>query len=177
MGWKNVKEHYKISHLVRVSEEGLCIGSAYIPEIIVIAPDGRLQVRHETSNEDLMRYQAEMEADRETLLRLMQSPDTFSASIPVYTYRGSEIIEKFCEEPGWPNTTHDGCMMHDNRYSMDKSIVVGWAKASAASAIEYTQETIAEAELKLEHQRNRLAEHEANLTKLNAAYPDIQASN
>ena len=43
MGWKNVKEHYRIGHSVHVTEKGICIGSSYIPDIIIIAPDGTIE--------------------------------------------------------------------------------------------------------------------------------------
>jgi len=36
MGWKNIKEHYRINHYVQVTEQGICIGSPYIHNIIVI---------------------------------------------------------------------------------------------------------------------------------------------
>lgn len=40
--------------------------------------------------------------------------DTFTASIPVYSYEDGTIIEKLCEKPGSPNLTHDGDLMYDN---------------------------------------------------------------
>ena len=30
MGWKNIKEHYRIGHTVHVTDKGICIGSPYI---------------------------------------------------------------------------------------------------------------------------------------------------
>lgn len=38
MGWKNLKEHFEIRHLVHTTKEGVCIGSEYVPCIIIIDP-------------------------------------------------------------------------------------------------------------------------------------------
>lgn len=38
MGWKNVKEHYQIGHIVCVTSKGLCIGSPYVRYCVANAP-------------------------------------------------------------------------------------------------------------------------------------------
>ena len=121
MGWKTVKEHYQIKHHVCVGEAGICIGSGYISDILVISLEGVLIKRYEDrSNNQLSEYQRRMDADPALLKRLVQTSDTFAISIPVYTYNDGTIIEKRCEAPGWPNVTHDGDMMYENRYSTDR---------------------------------------------------------
>jgi len=45
MGWKNVKEHYRIGHSVQVTEQGVCIGSPYVHNLIVVGLDGRFVKR------------------------------------------------------------------------------------------------------------------------------------
>src|SRR5688572_11028530 len=128
MGWKNVKEYYRIGHTVCVTEKGICIGSPYIHDIIVIALDGKRIIKPyadgRRTNEDLARYQAEMDHDMGKLWELVNNPDTFEKSLPVFTYRGGEIIEKKCEAYGWPNQIHDGQMQYDNTHSRDKLKVV-----------------------------------------------------
>ena len=47
MGWKNIKEHYRIGHAVQVTDAGICIGSPYIHNIIIIGVDGTLKKRTE----------------------------------------------------------------------------------------------------------------------------------
>lgn len=173
MGWKAVKEHYRIDHGVQVTEDGICIGSPYIHNIIVISRDGNIVKDDDrTLNDKLMRYQAEMKGDPETLRRLVQQEDAFEVSIPVFTWRGAEIIEKQCEELGWPNVTHDGEMMYENRFSTDRAKVVSWAKKDARIGIEHFERRIGEAEDSLASLKSALAQERENLASLDAAYPD-----
>ena len=43
MGWKNVKEHYRIKHIVCTTQDGIAIGSPFIQDIIVIGHDGTMR--------------------------------------------------------------------------------------------------------------------------------------
>lgn len=124
MGWKNLKEHYRISHIVQVTKEGICIGSLYIHNLMVIGTNGEILKRNnENRSKELVRYQAEMDADPSKLRELIEAPDSFTGSVVVYTYKNGDIIEKLCEEPGWPNMTHDGDRMYANTY-MDKEFSI-----------------------------------------------------
>ena len=120
MGWKRFKEHYRIGHFVHVAAPGFCIASQYSLELITVNLDGRITKRYGTDggggNEDLLRYQREIDADPELCRQLLMEPDVFSQSIPVWTFSGGDIIEKQCEEYGWPNCTHDGKLMYANHY-------------------------------------------------------------
>jgi uncharacterized Zn finger protein (UPF0148 family) len=178
MGWKNVKEHYRIGHIVHVTEKGICIGSGYISEIIVIDKAGTIIKRYDsTVNEGLLRYQQEMDADPETLKRLIKETDTFSKSIAVYTYEGGEIIEKQCEEPGWPNVTHDGCLMYENLFSTDKMTVVQWAIENAKAAVKLKIDSILRLEKQISEEQKLLSEFKADLEKLESEYQKSKYSN
>lgn len=167
MGWKNIKESYQIGHVVCVTEKGICIGSGYIHDLIVIGLDGTVKKRYDDrSNEDLGRYQQEIDADPVKLKKLALSPDHFDTSITVYTYDGGDIIEKQCEALGWPNVTHDGCMMYENTFSADREIVVGWAKCNADLGIKYAQERIEDAKVSLNELEASLVEVKAERAKL-----------
>ena len=121
MGWKNVKESYGIVHTVQVTDKGICIGSPYIHDLIVIGLDGAVKKRdYGYGNQDLKRYMQEFDADPDKLKRLVLSDDHFAASVTVFTYDGGDIVEKLCEAPGWPNVTHDGEMMYDNTFENAK---------------------------------------------------------
>lgn len=174
MSWKNIKDHYRIGHNVHFREGKLCIGSPYVPDLITISPQGDMawnRALGPSKNDDLARYWQEMEADKETLLRLLNSPDTFKKSIPVYTYDGGEILEKFCEKPKWPNVTHDGLLMYDNSFSTDKAKVVEWAKRNTSAGIELITTRLAELRSDITEREARLAEYRADLAKLEADYP------
>ena len=175
MAWKNVKEHYHIHHTVHMSEGDICIGSAYVHDLIRISPVLGFTFALPPLSGDLARYWKEMEADLVTLRRLIDEPDTFSVSIPVYTYKGGEIIEKRCEDLGWPNITHDGEIMYENTFSADKAKVVAWAKRNAEDAIENMRGSIADEEKRLAERKRWLAGYEANLVKLETYYPKVLA--
>lgn len=173
MGWKNLKEKFGIKHHVQVTEAGICIGSGYVHDLVTVDPATGCIRENQTFSSFLREsYPALLEAPAEEIVRLIATPDTFAASVPVYTYAGGEIVEKQCEAPGWPNVTHDGCMMYENSFSTDKSLVVRWAKRSAAIASEHTRNRIAEAEAELVKLKARLADYEAERAKLDADYPD-----
>ncbi len=175
MGWKAVKEHYQIGHIVHMQPQGLCIGSGYIPDLIVVGPDGQLVKKLDSHfNKDLSRYQEEMLADPAKLRELLETPDQFARSIPVYTYKGAEILEKHCEALGYPNITHDGDLQYDNTYSGDRDQVVRWAKRSAALGAAHTRRWIEDLEKKLEEARNRLRCEETNLSLLETAHPSLE---
>lgn len=173
MGWKNVKEHYRIGHLVQVTEKGICIGSAYIHDLIVIGLDGAIKKRSEEfANTDLRQYRNDFTNDPALLKRLIELPDVFAKSITVYTYEGGEVIEKKCEELEWPNVTHDGQMMYENTFSTDKNKVAGWAKRNAKGGIEWRAERKVELLQNVAALEAGISECEANLLKLNADYPN-----
>ena len=176
MGWKNVKEHYRIGHIVHVTEEGICIGSPYINNIIVINKDGSLAKLYADGrgNNDLMRYQSEMLADRAKLIELVNTPDTFERSLTVYTYENADILEKQCEEYGWPNVTHDGMIMYENKFSPDKIITIMRAKHNAAAGVRLVSDQVRDVEEQLKKRQSWLAAEIAFRDKLEADYPDVQ---
>ena len=171
MGWKNLKEHFRIEHMVQVTEAGICIGSPYIHDIIVVGMDGKILKRHDSNAGSLGRYQTEIDADPDLARRLIETEDTFMASITVYTYAGAEIIEKQCEEPGWPNVTHDGLMMHENTFSTDRDQVVIWAKRNAQAGIDWRMDSIAETAARLTNLHQQLSRYRDDLAMLEATYP------
>ena len=121
MGIKAIIEKYRIGHIVQRGENGdILIGSPYISNIIQISSDGKILKRYADgrTNEDLQRYQRELDLDESTgeLKRLIDLPDTFGELIPVYTYKGANVVKKYCEKPGWPNITTDGQLMYENTF-------------------------------------------------------------
>ena len=160
-------------HYVCINKEGICIGSGYIHNLIVIGLDGAIKKADDGRvNAELRRYMAEFKADPEKLRSLVRSPDTFTKHLPVYTYDGGEIVEKFCEEHGWPNVTHDGCMMYENTFSPDKSRVVQWAKRNAESGIQWQEERIADLKKNIAEIEALLYQSKVNRAKLETDFPE-----
>jgi hypothetical protein len=178
MGWKNVKEHYRIGHIVQVTEKGICIGSPYIHDLLVIGLDGAIVKPYTTKgvNEDLERYQKEMDHDMGKLRELVVNHDTFEKSIPVYTYDKGDILEKQCEEPKWPNVTHDGLLMYDNAFSTDKAKVVKWAKENAKLWLETCGARLEEKRAEVLKWERMLADAESDRRKLETDYPTSKSN-
>lgn len=190
MGWKNVKHHYGIKHYVCVAEKGICIGSGYVHDLIVIADSDKPRDWHDTVDRHCTKLDCNlsiwrptyvgrgepfdgivnaMADDPATLRRLIDTPDTFAVSVTVYTYDyDGNIIEKQCEDPGWPSVTHDGDMMYENTFSTDRNQVVEWAKRNMAAGLENARESVTERQRELDASRARLARFEAALAKLAA---------
>lgn len=167
MGWKSVKDHYHIKHNVQVTADGMCIGSAYIHDIIVFKPWRKEFVkRYDSGNEDLARIQREMDADLDKLWELAQSDDVFEVSIPVYTWKGSEILERQCEKLGWPNVTHDGEMMYENTFSTDRSQVLQWAIRDAEAIAQLGFQRLSELDNDRIKVRKRIDDAAVDLAKL-----------
>lgn len=168
MGWKKVKGHYRIGHIVQVTEKGICIGSGYIHDIIVVGLDGHIVKgdEHSMRNDELARYQSEMMLDPQKLRELVTAEDEFAVSLPVYTYDGAAIVEKRCEEYGWPNVTHDGAIMYENTFSPDRDRVVEWAKSNCLAAIRNAREWLDRCQAEVKTADERLAGYLANAAAL-----------
>lgn len=171
MGWKAIRDHYRIEHIVQVCEGKILIGSPYISSLLVVKPDGAVVWGElgPSSNDALARYKREMDADPAKLRDLLAAPDTFSASITVYTYDGAEIIEKQCEVVGWPNCTHEGEMMYENTHFADRASAVKCATDNARARVEWLTESVADTERDLAKKRGWLDEARSALTVLEAA--------
>lgn len=172
MGWKALKETLGTDHHIQVTSKGVCIGSGSIYELAVIDPDTG-KVRENSTFKGALQSKCPklLELWPEEIMRLLAKPDHFERSIPVYTYRGGDIIEKQCEQPGWPNNTHDGDMMFENTYSTDKGQVVAWAKRNASAEIDYLEERVANLTRELAQVRERLDHTRAIRGQLEVDYP------
>ena len=127
MGWKKVKEHYGIAHIVQVetspsygNDSCIFIGSSYISDIIVIRmSDAAILKRYNggRTNDKLRALQPLLDEDSKngTLKRLIDEPDKFGKLMPVYCigdYR--HIVAMQCEAYGYPNVTTSGKLMYNN---------------------------------------------------------------
>lgn len=175
MGWKNVKEHYRIEHTVHLRDGNLCIGSGYLPENVVVAPDGRLLKTSVAASATFRRYETDIDADPATFRRLLHEPDTFTGAIPVYSYVDGEIVTLACEVLGWPNVTHDGQLMYENTHFADRTACIEKAISDYSAGVSLTRRDIADAEAQLQSARNDLARYEGFVAALKAL-PDLAAT-
>ena len=173
MGWKTLKNHFNIKHNIQVNQCFIHIGSDYVQNLASIHLETGEIIINETFPSFLRKEYPELfSAKPEAILELIQAEDTFTRSIPVYTYTDDNIIEKYCEEVGFPNTTHDGVLMYNNMFSTDKDKVVKWAKRNLEAEIYILEENIQEKEESLKKYKSMLFERKAFQDKLQAEYPN-----
>jgi hypothetical protein len=173
MGWKTLKDHFGIQGIVQVCEKGICIGSGYIHDLAVVNPDTGVVTENSTFSSYLKEvYPLLQKASAEEVLQVLNTPDVFQVSIAVFTYHGGDIIEKQCEVTGYPNITHDGCLMYENTYDTNKQKIAQRAKQNAQLGVKYTRKAVAEAEKELARKRCELVVAENELAKLNCDYPE-----
>jgi hypothetical protein len=175
MGWKNVREHYRIGHIVKMRGDLILIGSPYVEDLLTVHPDGRVEHNRAVGRSDstLCRYADEIAGDVARFKDLMATPDVFERSVPVYTWDDAGIVEKLCEQLEWPNVTHDGDLMYDNRYYDAREKAVVAARRDAMSGIEGWSRILAETEAKTAEMREHLENSRRRLAHLDETYPGI----
>lgn len=134
MGWKKVKEHYDIKHIVQVdsrrsygNEPCIFIGSPYISDLIVIRmSDGHIIKRYTDGivNKLLEELQPKLDKDEKNgfLKQLIDEQDTFERLLPVYEIQNRKIVKTWCEDYGYPNVTTDGKLMYENTFTSELSV-------------------------------------------------------
>lgn len=139
MGWKKVKEHYNITHIVEVSTWSKYGGAAcifialpYIGEfidikIVIRMSDAALLRRYDRGNpnDKLRALQLRLDEDAKngTLKRLIDEPDEFGVLLPVYCIEdGRNIVKMQCEAYGFPNVTTSGKLMYDNVFYPSRTL-------------------------------------------------------
>lgn len=172
MGWKSVKQAYGIKHIVKMVGDEIHIGSPYVGDLIRIDQSAKVVLNRVFSRSgDLGRYIDDMERDPVELMRLIHAEDSFGDTITVYTWHDGRIIEKQCEEAGWPNVTTDGELMYENTFSTSPEATVERARADQDARVERTLEHLAEVEAKLDEAKARLARARDAVATLEASHP------
>lgn len=161
MGWKAVRDHYQITHTVQRRDGDIWVGSGYLPSALVIGPAGEIKKRYTGPDEDLSRYQHEMDQDLAKLQQLVTMQDEFGEGLVVYTFDGGSIIEKRCDARGWPNVTHDGEVMYENSHFLTRAEAVERALANAVAARRSLEDRIAGLREELQTAASELAKWQA----------------
>lgn len=117
MGYKLLRDTYKIEHIVQVCDKEdyggrvICIGSPSVHDLIVINMEGEIVKRNDgRNNNDLRRYMQEFDADSEKLKRIVQTPDSFDAG---------DLRSHFIKSPYRKVIIED---MYPNSYDSSKSL-------------------------------------------------------
>lgn len=166
MGIKRLKEKYKIEHLVQKTEKGICIGSPYYHDIIVLNNEGKFVTMYKnrnyndgwSTNEDLKRYQEEMIIDSENgvLKQIIDEKDDFNNLQPIFTIHDGKLIETFCEKYGYPNLTIEGEMMYENTFFKNKEEAIKYGLNECNGWIEMLEKRIEELKSDISEKQNRI---------------------
>lgn len=178
MGWKRIRQHYRVDEahaIVKIKEGRVHFGSGYMGSILVVDPDGRIHERRDALSGSIAKCAAMIGEDPATFRAMFEQRDEFDRSITVFTWDEDRILEKRCEAIGWPNVTHDGDLMADNRYSTDRQTVIDWAKEDAASAVAAYRRHLVEIEQKMAEAMRNLAHADQVLNRLRGDHPDHDA--
>jgi hypothetical protein len=138
MGWKQLKEHYGIKHVVHVRKGMLLIGSEYCLDLIQIGPEGEICVNSIVDDKSsLGQLVSVMRGEPDTVRRLMAEPDQFAVAIPVYSVVDGVLVKQLAESMEWPSVTHDGELMYENTHFATPETALREAKNDLDRSIEY----------------------------------------
>lgn len=158
MGWKTFKQKYNIDHIVQITGKGICIGSGYCHDLATVDLITGSAKENPTFRGFLERYYPKiMTASQKEILETIHAEDSFENDIKVYTFEGSEIIEKKCEKFGYPNITHDGFLMYENTYFKTRIEAIEKALDYNNSSLKYYEQALKEAEASLSGLKSQIS--------------------
>lgn len=169
MGWKSIKKHYQIDHIIQVDDGEVKIGSGYIPDLLRVTSEGQV-IRSSVLGDspELNRVAEAIEANRNAYISLLEAQDRFDDDLPVWTYEDGEIVQYQCEEYGWPNVTHCGRLMYENLFFDRRDQAVKAAIKNSEAAVSGWSSQIKRTQEDLAKEQDHLARAEENLRKYQA---------
>lgn len=126
MGWKAFRDHYGISkHVVYLQGDQLVVASTNGDALAYISRNtGQLNCLPANGNALSAHYPGLMRSDPELNRLLLREPDHFTRSIVIFTFSGADILAKLCETPCWPNCTHEGQLITEERFDCDPATII-----------------------------------------------------
>lgn len=175
MGWKAVKDHYHISHIVYMAGANLLVGTECVPEMIEVAPDGSLvqEWKSHFKTGEIDRIQTAIKADPAKFRELLDQADVFETCIPVFSFQNGGVVEQMCEEFGYPNVTHDGQLMMLNTHFLDEDEAARQGKKSLEANQLTFAEMIVDLEDRLQDIRNLQQAEKDQLERLERLHPQV----
>lgn len=174
MGWKTLKERYNIEHIVQLRADSICIGSSLIYDLIKVNPKtGKLRLNESFYSKSKDEYPALVNASPEDILDALNASDMFSSDLVVYSYDDSGVTEHLCEEYGYPNVTHDGHLMFENRFTTDRTQAIKWAMKDALAGVKTLGRQVRQDEIALERLKTDLKFQKDRVASLKSQYPEI----
>lgn len=173
MGFKAFKEHFGIDdHIVSVHNKIISIGTDFISTLVSIDMQTGAILLNDIFSEFLaQKYPKILHSTNEERLALIQIEDQFSQSITVYFACNGQVVEKQCEELGFPNVTHDGEIMCQTTHYENKADAVEYARKNLHYQIKNHEESVADLEANLTEKKDKLAESKKLMEEFNNTYP------
>lgn len=144
MGWKTFKDKFQLhKHIVYIENEILYIGLSILSTSIKISVKDGTFIRGFSKcvvNED---FRLLAKASNQEILDLLKVEDSFEKSITVYYVNSNFKISKTeCEVFGYPNVTHDGKLMFDNLFFLEKEDAENKSLINHQSALEHYENLV-----------------------------------
>lgn len=172
MGFKAIKDIFKIGHIVHVREDIIYIGSAYVSELAHINMNTGEIV--DKDNFLYRNYIHLLQTPPDKILAIIQEKDDFDQSIPVYRAEGDKIVTHYCEKVGWPNTTHEGILIYENEFFINEKDAFEYQKKDIATYINFLKEEVVGFEEKKQEANTEILIQELMLASLLAKYKDLK---
>lgn len=168
MGWKLLKQYFEIKHIVQVDDGQIKIGSGYVSDLALIDMKTGKLTRKPGWERSLEEYEALLNASPEEILALLNEPDQFERSLPVYIVSDAKVIEEQYEVFGYPNLTHSGRLMYENTTFLEREKADQYVLKSLGYRIKTWSE-------RKEQLSNEIAAIEAEIALAKAAQAEIQS--
>ena len=128
---RKLKKLLNIGYIVQNCGEYAAIGSAYVHDIIKIDKQTlKIKVWDCDSNNDnihALLVKLKEIKDSGELREILDGKDEISNPLPVFCYRGDQIIESKTDDYEWPNTDDDGYLLYENTTFKTKKDCLSYA--------------------------------------------------
>lgn len=102
---------------------------------------------------------------------ILEGNDVIENPLPVYTVEGGVLICTTTDAYGWPNTTVEGKLMHDNDYFKTARAALKYGIRQEKAYIKILRERVAEIKKDLSEKKAKLTRRKANLKALQSLLP------
>jgi hypothetical protein len=105
-------------------------------------------------------------AESGELREIIDQDDELENPLHVFTVTDGKLVSTFTDEYGWPNTTVDGTIMHDNNYFKTAKQAIKYGIREAEASIEMCSRTLSEIEEKANTFKAYIQKYKDNLAHL-----------
>lgn len=168
MGIKTIKARYGLGDmLVHKVPTGIAFGTEMAPQVVVVSKEGKIL---EASKGSIRRFYEQLENsiqnDPEGFVGALEQEEDISHPLPVFTYVDGKVLEKSCEEHGWPNLTTDGELMYENTHFANRQDCLEQAEATLRARVESGIDRVKELSNALSDEETRLQQAWKELSSL-----------